>query len=109
VQILPNEVIDQDFEEQERAARLKNIDPKYAQYVEKIDLKVLKKLLSDENNVPFNPQGWQRDMLTNMRRFSFVAASRRAGKSFLSCYIAGRQIYIPNQNIIFVVPELRSN
>lgn len=109
IQILPTEVIDADFEEQERAARLKRIDPKYEKNVKNIDLKILKRLLCDDEWNSFDPKGWQKDMLTNLRRFNFVAASRRAWKSFLSCYLAARQLMIPDQNIIFVVPELRSH
>jgi len=61
----------------EREARLQNIDSRYKQWVEKIDLKKLKQYLLNEFEEPFQPQGRQKEMLANMKRFNFVSASRR--------------------------------
>lgn len=81
----------------------------YVKYAEKINLKMLKEICTDELGRPFQPQGRQKEFLVEMRRYNFVSASRRAGKTKLSAYLAARQMYIPNQNIIYVVPEIRNH
>lgn len=45
----------------------------------------------------------------DLKRFVYIAASRRAGKTALASYLASRQFYIPNQVIVIVVPELRTH
>lgn len=43
------------------------------------------------------------------KRWNFVAASRRAGKSFLAVYLAVRQLQLPMQKVIYLVPTLSAH
>lgn len=97
----------EELEELERETWKKNILEAYIPYVEEMDLTSLKGLLRDPLWNSFYPQWWQRDLLVNMKRFNFVAASRRCWKTYVGTYLAARQLYIPNQTIIYVVPVLK--
>lgn len=103
------ERIEQDWlENLEKEARKKSIHPDYIDFVDAINLKKLKLLLRDPLWRPFVPIWRQREALVSMKRLNFVATWRRSGKSTLAAYLAARQVYIPNQTIIFVVPTLRT-
>ena len=101
------ELTEDEVEEAEKAARRKCIDPNYVDYVDAINLKKLKLLLRDNLWRPFELFWWQKDAVTMLKRFNFIAASRRSWKTYAGAYLAARQIYIPNQIIIYVVPILR--
>ncbi|HPC34084.1 MAG TPA: hypothetical protein PLP73_00330 [Candidatus Absconditabacterales bacterium] len=66
--------------------------------VERMDLDMLKDYLD------FNPRGWQRYALVFESRENLAVCSRRAGKSFLVVYIAIRQIFLPGQMILYILP-----
>ena len=95
------------FEKLEKETRKKNIDPNYYDWIDSMDLTLFKTLCRDHLWNSFVPKWWQRDVLIDMRRFNFIVGSRRAWKSFLSAYLMSRQIQIPNQIIIVVVPILK--
>jgi hypothetical protein len=70
-------------------------------------LDLLKSILRDNLGNSFVPQWRQELFLCKVKRFNFLACSRRSGKTFLGSYMAARQFYIPNQVIIYIVPTLR--
>lgn len=74
------EVSDEELEEIEKEAWKKNIAPDYRSYVDSINLTFLKRLLTDPLGRSFKPLGWQKELLVNMKRFTFIASSRRSGK-----------------------------
>jgi hypothetical protein len=66
--------------------------------VKKMDLGVLKKYLN------FNPVGRQKYALIFESRENLAANCRRSGKSWLMVYIAIRQIFLPGQMILYMLP-----
>lgn len=43
-------------------------------------------------------------------RFNFIAGSRRIGKTFLGAgYLCGRQLMLPMQKVVYIVPTLRNH
>lgn len=75
-----------------------------------IDFDILKEeYLKDLFWNPFRPKWWQKYFLKNQRRFNFVATSRRAGKTTLAAYLIIRQIVLPKQEVVVVVPTLKNH
>jgi len=66
---------------------------------EKMDLEILKKYLG------FVPEWWQIYALVFESRENLAANCRRSGKTFLIVYIAIRQIFLPWQMILYMLPN----
>ena len=80
---------------------------KYHKYINKYWRKRLMRLKGsfvDKFGDPFRPQGWQCDILLCPERYIYVAASRRSGKTYLATYLASRQIYLPWQYVMYIIP-----
>ena len=73
-------------------------DPKAKKAAATINLNSLKE------NIWFKPKWWQRYMLVYESRENLEACSRRAWKSMLSVYLAIRQLMLPNQMILYILP-----
>ena len=69
----------------------------------------LKEFLIDPLWENFQPLWWQRFFLQNQKRKSYIATSRRSGKSTLAAYLAIRQLMLPMQQVIIVVPTLKNH
>jgi len=95
------------LEELEKKTRKEWILEEYHDYIDRINLTKLKLLFRDHLWNQFIPKWWQRDFLIDMRRFNYLVWSRRSGKTFLIAYLMARQLQIPNQIIIAVVPILK--
>lgn len=78
-------------------------DPKVVEEVRtaamKMDFTVLREYLG------FTPRGWQRYALIFESRENLAANCRRSGKSFFMVYIAIRQIFLPGQMILYILPN----
>lgn len=98
-----------EFEALEKEQRKKRSNPNIHKYIDELDLTNFKKILRDEWDTPFSPKWWQSQMLITMRRFNYVAASRRAGKTMLAAYLILRQLMIKNQKVAIVVPTLKNH
>lgn len=66
--------------------------------VEQMDIDLLKEYMD------FRPRGWQRYALVYESRENLAVNSRRSGKSFLVVYIAIRQLMLPWQMILYILP-----
>ena len=55
--------------------------------------------------IGFQPGDRQRYFLVAQKRFSWIVCSRKFGKSYLMAYLAIRQLFKKNQDIIYVVPD----
>lgn len=99
------------FEELEKMNWKKYVDPKYWHAIDNMNLTALKKNLIDPvSGQCFTPKGWQGEFLLKHKRFNYVAASRRAGKTFLGAgYLCARQLMLPGQSVIYVVPTLKNH
>lgn len=67
--------------------------------IDKLNLKKLK------DNIWFNPRWWQRRSLVFESRENLAANCRRTGKSLLATYIAIRQIMLPQQLVLYILPN----
>ena len=76
-----------------------NLDKSTRQAVKKYNTWFIKEALE------FKPQWWQKFFLVMQNRENLVATSRRAWKSYSSMYLAIRQLFLPSQMIIFVIPS----
>lgn len=84
--------------------------PQYHDYVDRLDLTALKRALKDTTDNYFCPLWWQWEFLLKHNRFNFIAWSRRIGKTFLGAgYLCGRQIMLPEQKVIYIVPTLKNH
>jgi len=68
-------------------------------YVNNSDLDFLKKITK------FNPVWWQRRALVMESRENLAANCRRSGKTRLAVYIAVRQLMLPQQTILYIIPN----
>ncbi len=64
------------------------------------DTRILRRAMGIEYFAPY-----QLEMLFNLRHFNYIAASRRSGKSLMATYFAVRQLFVPNQTILYVMPN----
>ena len=103
------EVYSPEFEAQEKANWKNYIQPEFHPFVDRINLTLLKQLMKDPMNRPFIPTWWQKDFLLHHRRFNTLVASRRSGKSYNAWYLIGRQLLLPMQNIVIIVPTLKNH
>lgn len=55
--------------------------------------------------IGYEPWDRQRYALVTQKRFTYVVCSRKYGKSFRMAYLAIRQLFLPNQDIVYVVPD----
>lgn len=79
-------------------------------FVDALDLTAFKKLLKDPLKRHFLPRWWQAEFLLRHKRFNRIWASRRAWKTFLwAWYLAGRQLMLPMQTVVYVVPTLKNH
>lgn len=98
------------FERLEKANWKRFVEPKYHDFVDQLNLTELKKIMKDTVGNSFCPLGWQWEFLLKHNRFNFIAWSRRIGKTFLGAgYLSWRQIMLPDQNVIYVVPTLKNH
>lgn len=72
---------------------------KTCDYIKKFSFTWLRKILW------FKPKWWQRQALVMESRENLAANSRRSWKSYLAIYIAIRQIMLPQQMILYVLPN----
>lgn len=104
--------LDEEFFSQiELEAWKQNTQPKYHRYIDEIGARGLmnmKMLFTDFFGDPFTPRGRQRWTLANLRRWTTIVSSRRGGKTYFGAYLCARQLYLPNQTIVYVVPTLRN-
>jgi len=54
----------------------------------------------------FEPWGWQRYALISQKRFNYVVSCRKSWKSFLMAYLVVRQLFLPKQDIVYLVPMM---
>lgn len=98
------------FQRLEKENWKKYVMPEYHSYVDQLDLTTFKQHLKDPLGREFCPLGWQGEFLVKHSRFNFIAWSRRIGKTFLGAwYLCGRQIMLPMQNVIYIVPTLKNH
>lgn len=57
-----------------------------------------------EKKIGFVPNDWQRDVLSKLKRFTKIVGGKRSGKSFLSSYLAIRELLAPDRKIWVVAP-----
>lgn len=98
-----------EFEELEKIQWKKRSPEHLHEHIDALDLTNLKKILRDERDRPFAPKGWQSQFLISMRRFNYIAACRRAGKTMLATYLIIRQLMLPNQKVAILVPTLKNH
>lgn len=97
------------FEEQEKEAWRPYVMPDVQHVLDVINLKLLKDNLVDLLWNSFNPEWWQEDFLTNSKRYNFIAASRRSWKSYMAAYLIIRQLMLPVQSAVVLVPTLKNH
>lgn len=105
---------DSNLDQYEKEFLRKHIEPEVAQAMfdwdRAVDFDTLRKeYLKDIFGNWFDPKWRQRYFLKNQRRFSFIAASRRAGKTTLAAYLIIRQIVLPKQEVVVIVPTLKNH
>lgn len=54
--------------------------------------------------IGFKPTAWQADVLSNLKRFTKIVGGKRSGKSFLSSYLAFRELLASDREIWIVAP-----
>jgi hypothetical protein len=67
----------------------------------------IKKFLNLEalkEKIGFEPNPWQAGVLANLRRFTKIVGGKRTGKSFLTSYLAFREIMASERTIWIVAP-----
>lgn len=98
------------FERMEKANWKRFVQPEYHDFVDRLDLTKLKQLMKDPLWNSFCPLGWQGEFLLKHNRFNYIAWSRRIGKTFLGAwYLCGRQMMLPMQKVIYIVPTLKNH
>lgn len=98
------------FEYLEKENRKKYVLDEFKPYVDALDLTAFKRLLKDPLKRHFLPRWWQAEFLLRHKRFNWIWASRRAWKTFLwAGYLAGRQLMLPMQTVVYVVPTLKNH
>lgn len=93
----------------EKEAWAPRMDAKYHDFLLKLNLDVLKEQLTDAFWNSFIPKWWQVDLLKWMSRYNFIAASRRSGKSYMAAYLIIRQLMLPEQQAVVIVPTLKNH
>lgn len=63
-----------------------------------LDIEALKK------KIGFTPNEWQKDVLSKLKRFTKIVGGKRSGKSFLSSYLAFRELMTSGKQIWVVAP-----
>src|SRR5687768_2480734 len=58
--------------------------------------------IKDKIGLTENP--WQKDVLSKVKRFTKIVGGKRSGKSFLSSYLAFRELLASNRTIWVVAP-----
>lgn len=98
------------YEYLEKENRKNFVLDEFKPYVDALDLTAFKRLLKDPLKRHFLPRWWQAEFLLRHKRFNRIWASRRAGKTFLwAWYLAGRQLMLPMQTVVYVVPTLKNH
>lgn len=59
---------------------------------------------SIKDTIGFVPSEWQRDVLGKLKRFTKIVGGKRSGKSYLSSYLAFRELLASNRQIWVVAP-----
>ena len=98
------------YEYLEKENRKQYVLDEFKPFVDALDLTAFKKLLKDPLKRHFLPRWWQAEFLLRHKRFNWIGASRRAWKTFLwAWYLAGRQLMLPMQTVVYVVPTLKNH
>lgn len=98
------------YELLEKENRKQYVMDEFRPYVDALDLTAFKKLLKDPLKRHFLPRWRQAEFLLRHKRFNWIGASRRAWKTFLwAWYLAGRQLMLPMQTVVYVVPTLKNH
>ena len=98
------------FEYLEKENWKKYVLDEFKPYVDALDLTAFKRLLKDPLKRHFLPRWWQAEFLLRHKRFNWIWASRRAWKTFLwAWYLAWRQLMLPMQTVVYIVPTLKNH